>query len=145
MNTDWLSIPETQLESALGLALGANIDAADLYLQQSLDESWSLEDSIVKEGSFSIDRGFGLRVMSGEKTGFAYADQIDIAAILDAAKSAKSIVAAGKNAMIKTHSAIVVPQLYPAINPLNTIKDAEKVSFLKELDSFARQIDPRVK
>ena len=145
MNTDWLSIPETQLESALGLALGANIDAADLYLQQSLDESWSLEDGIVKEGSFSIDRGFGLRAMSGEKTGFAYADQIDLSAITDAAKSARSIAAAGKNAIIKPYSSIVVPALYPAINPLNTVKDAEKVVFLKELDGFTRQMDPRVK
>ncbi len=71
MNTDWLSINESQLESALGSAFGPNIDAADLYLQESQDESWMLEDGIVKGGNFSIDRGFGLRGMSGEKTGFA--------------------------------------------------------------------------
>jgi len=145
MNKDWLSISETQLESALGKACGPNIDAADLYLQQSLEESWILEDGIVKEGGFSIDRGFGLRVMSGEKTGFAYADQIALPSILEAAKSARSIVNSGGNAIIKSHSELVVPQLYPAINPLIITKDADKVIFLKEMDLLARKIDPRVK
>src|SRR3989338_4384569 len=97
----WLSIDEKQLETALGKAFGPNIDAADLYLEQSESESWLLEDGIVKEGGFSIDRGFGLRVMSGEKTGFAYADQIELSAILEAAKSARSIVKMGGNALVK--------------------------------------------
>lgn len=145
MNHDWLSISETQLESALGKAFGPNVDAADLYLQQSMHESWSLEDGIVKEGGFSIDRGFGLRVMSGEKTGFAYADQIELPAILDAAKSARSIVNMGGNAMMKSQAKLIVPQLYPAINPLVSLKDAEKVAFLKSLDAVARQMDLRVK
>lgn len=145
MNNDWLLIPETQLESALGSAFGANIDAADLYLQQSLTESWSLEDGIVKEGNFSIDRGFGLRVMSGEKTGFAYADHIDLAAIAAAAKSARSIVHIGQNAVIESHSTITVSPLYPAVNPLQTTQDATKVAFLKDLDRYARQMDSRVK
>ena len=145
MINDWLSISETQLESALGKAFGPNIDAADLYLQQTQEESWVLEDSIVKEGGFSIDRGFGLRVMSGEKTGFAYADQIELPAILDAAKSARSIVHSGGSALIKTHSHIIVPQLYPALNPLTTASDPDKVFFLKELDVLARAMDPRVK
>ncbi len=145
MSTDWLSISETQLESALGSAFGPNIDAADLYLQQSEDESWVLEDGIVKEGSFSIDRGFGLRVMSGEKTGFAYADQIELSAILDAAKSARSIVNSGGVALIKSQSKITVPQLYPALNPLIITKDADKVAFLKSLDVLARKMNSRVK
>lgn len=145
MKADWLTISETQLESALGKACGPHIDAADLYLQQTIEESWMLEDGIVKEGGFSIDRGFGLRVMSGEKTGFAYADQIALPAILEAAQSARSIVNSSGNALIKTHPEIVVPQLYPALNPLIMTQDADKVSFLKELDLIARKIDPRVK
>src|SRR3989338_4768814 len=104
MNTDWLSISETQLESALGKACGPHIDAADLYLQQSVEESWMLEDGIVKEGGFSIDRGFGLRVMSGEKTGFAYADQIALPTILEAVKSARSIVQTGSSGIIKPNN-----------------------------------------
>ena len=145
MKNDWLMIDERQLESALGKAFGPHIDAADLYLQQSEDESWVLEDGIVKEGGFSIDRGFGLRVMSGEKTGFAYADQIALPAILDAAKSARSIVQSGGNAIVRTGSLIALPPLYPALNPLTTAQDADKVTFLKELDIIARKIDPRVK
>lgn len=146
MSTDWLSINESQLESALGTALGPSIDAADLYLQQSQDESWMLEDGIVKGGNFSIDRGFGLRVMSGEKTGFAYADQIALPAIMDAAKSARSIVHGGGSLMVKTHhDKVAPPQLYPAINPLMSAADADKVTFLKELDLYARSLDARVK
>lgn len=145
MNLEWLSISESQLESALGSALGPHIDAADLFLQQTQEESWVLEDGIVKSGNFSIDRGFGLRVMSGEKTGFAYADQIAMPAIIDAAKSAKSIVHSGGSALIKTHHDIAVPQLYPPLNPLLSATDAEKVTFLKDLDLFARSLDVRVK
>lgn len=145
MKNDWLAIDEKQLESALGNAMGPHIDAADLYLQQSEEESWMLEDGIVKEGGFSIDRGFGLRVMSGEKTGFAYADKIDLPAIQAAARSARSIVKLGGNGIVKPSTSLSVPSLYPALNPLNTAKDAEKVAFLKELDGFARQLDARVK
>ena len=142
---DWLSINETQLESALGTAFGPSIDSADLYLQQTQNENWALEDGIVKEGGFSINRGFGLRVISGEKTGFAYADQIALPAILDAAQSARSIVNSNGTALIKPRSSRVVTQLYPAINPLITVSDADKVSFLKMLDQMARKRDPRVK
>ncbi|PIZ03839.1 MAG: metalloprotease TldD [Gammaproteobacteria bacterium CG_4_10_14_0_8_um_filter_38_16] len=145
MKNDWLSIDTSQLESALSYACGSNIDAADLFLQQSQDESWVLEDGIVKEGGFSIDRGFGLRVMSGEKTGFAYADQIELPAIIEAAKSARSIVKSGGNALIKIHTDIAPKQLYPAINPIISVNDADKVAFLKALDVFARKMDPRVK
>src|SRR3989338_6295372 len=141
----WLSIDEKQLETALGKAFGPNIDAADLYLEQSESESWLLEDGIVKEGGFSIDRGFGLRMMSGEKTGFAYADQIDLPSIQSAAAAARSIVKSGGSEIIKSASMIAAPSLYPALNPLNTAKDAEKVAFLKELDLFARAMDPRIK
>jgi len=145
MKNDWLAISETQLESALGKAFGPNIDAADLYLQQTEAESWVLEDGIVKEGGFSIDRGFGLRVMSGEKTGFAYADQIALPAIIEAAKSARSIVSSSGKALIKSNTTISAPQLYPALNPLMSATDIEKVTFLKDLDILARRIDPRVK
>ena len=146
IKNDWLStINETQLESILGYACGPHIDAADLYLQQLQEESWTLEDGIVKEGGFHIDRGFGLRVMSGEKTGFAYADQIEWRAMQEAAKSARSIVKTGGNGSIKQRTEISAPRLYPAINPLQSASDADKVIFLQSLDLFARKIDARVK
>src|SRR3990167_11290909 len=103
----------TTLSNILSQVTSAKVDAADVYLQESQAEHWLLEDGIVKEGGFSIDRGFGLRVISGEKTGFAHADQIELSAIIDAAKSARSIVHAGGSQLIKSHSKIIVPQLYP--------------------------------
>lgn len=145
MKNDWLAMDEKQVAVALGLAMGPRIDAADIYCQQTEEESWMLEDGIVKEGGFSIDRGFGLRVMSGEKTGFAFADKIDLAAIETAARSARSIVAIGGSGAVRATTTITAPPLYPAINPLTTAQDAEKVAFLKTLDLFARKSDPRVK
>src|SRR5260221_13186327 len=84
-----------QIENVLSKVLGNTIDEADIYIQSRREENWHLEDSIVKEGDFSIDRGFGLRVGSGEKTGFAYADHLDLKSLSHAAQSAKRIVYSG--------------------------------------------------
>lgn len=136
---------ENQLEDILGRALSPSVDYADLYLQASQAEDWFLEDGIVKEGSFSIDRGFGLRVISGEKTGFAYADDIRLPALEQAASSARSIVHSGSQGAIQIANASQVPQLYPDINPLSTMTEDDKVAFLQRLDHLAREKDPRVK
>ncbi len=85
-----------QLERALGTALAGGIDAADLYFQFSRDEGWSLEDGIVKEGSSSIEQGVGVRALAGEKTGFAYSDEILPEALLDAARAAHRCCAAAR-------------------------------------------------
>jgi len=138
-------LDEKQLESILGKMVGEKIDVADLYLQHTQSESWFLEESIVKEGEFNIDRGFGLRVISGEKTGFAYADQITMPAILDAAHSARCIVDSGGDAIVALQSKISVPALYPAINPISSLADQEKIILLQELDQLARNMDTRVK
>ena len=145
MKNDWLSLNESELELALGRAIGPHIDAADLFLQETQEESWILDDGIVKEGAFSLDRGFGLRVMSGEKTGFAYADQIELSAMLEAAQSARSIVKGGGSVLVKTGGEIISRRLYPAVNPLLLTQDVNKVAFLKSLDIYARKIDVRVK
>lgn len=155
MKNDWLSVKncllspvnldESQLEAALGKAFGPSVDLADLYLQHAQHENWFLEDGIVKEGGFGIDRGFGLRVISGEKTGFAYADEIALDAIADAARSARSIVAQHQNALVPVQRAITTPSLYPAINPIDSLKDASKIDLLRRLDALARAMDPRVK
>ena len=139
------SLLEQQLENILGLSLGPQIDAADIYLQSTEQEHWSLEDGFVKEGCFSIDKGFGLRVISGEKTGFAYADEINVKALEAAAHSARSIVQVGQSAQIKLTPALPVKSLYPSINPLASITDAEKIDFLYRVDQLARAKDPRVK
>ncbi len=140
-----VNLDEFQLEAALGKAFGPQVDLADLYLQHTQSENWFLEDGIVKEGGFSIDRGFGLRVISGEKTGFAYADDIQIEAITQAAASARSVLAHEKKAVVPVYKSIAVPSLYPSINPLKSFQDADKVVLLQRLDAMARKIDSRVK
>src|SRR3990167_8105174 len=141
-----VNLTATQLENVLGKALGPHIDAADLYLQHTQSEHWFLEEGIVKEGGFDINRGFGLRVISGEKTGFAYADQIAFPMITEAVSSARSIVKSGNHAAIALQSKkISIPALYPAINPLYSITDMEKINLLKELDLYARNLDSRIK
>ncbi|HYF98244.1 MAG TPA: DNA gyrase modulator, partial [Coxiellaceae bacterium] len=139
------SLVERELEQILSYALGKHIDAADIYLQSMQQEHWSLEDSQVKAGSFSIDKGFGLRVISGEKTGFAYADEISTKALEDAVQSARSIVQAGQSAVVKLVSAHNPPAFYPHINPLDTLSAAEKIDLLHKVDRLARAKDPRVR
>lgn len=142
---DQQDLDATQLDSILGRALGRNIDSADLYLQNLCEESWFLEDGIVKQSDFDIDRGFGLRVVSGEKTGFAYADDITAAALSDAAQSARSIVQGGDQAIVHTPTSRQLPSLYPAIDPITSLMEQEKVDLLYRIDQLARQYDPRVK
>jgi TldD protein len=137
-------LDESQIETVLGQLLGTNIDSADIYLQDSQEESWFLEDGIVKEGEFSIDRGFGLRVISGEKSGFAFSDHIDLKALQQAASSAKRIARSGQPGKLKVFRHQPVDTLYPTSNPLNSLKETEKVEFLLQLDTLARQMDPRV-
>lgn len=139
------NLDEQQIEKILGQAVGPNIDGADIYFQSTQDESWFLEDGIVKEGDFSIDRGFGLRVVSGEKSGFAYADNIDLKALKEAAGSARSIVRGGQTGSLQVFHHQSIKPLYPDANPLSAISEPEKVTLLLELDAMARQMDPRVK
>ena len=83
------------LEPAFGALLGPGIDFGDLYFQHSRRESWTVEDGIVKDGAHSIEQGVGVRAISGEKTGFAYSDDIHAQALLDAAGSARAIASSG--------------------------------------------------
>lgn len=140
-----VNLDESQLEASLGKAFGPRVDLADLYLEHTQSETWFLEDGIVKEGGFSIDRGFGLRVISGEKTGFAYADNIALDAIQRAAKSARSVLTSNQQSLIPVHSAVSTPALYPHANPLVSLPDVDKVAFMQRLDRIAHQIDSRVK
>ncbi|PJG86258.1 metalloprotease TldD [Conservatibacter flavescens] len=122
-----------------------NIDYGDLYFQLSQDESWSLEDGIIKEGSFHIDRGVGVRAVSGEKTGFAYSDQISLASLMQCASTAKIIGLEEKTDIIhrptlKETQAIL---RYQAINPLAMSKE-QKIELLRLIDRTARAEDPRV-
>jgi TldD protein len=139
------ALSETQLQSVLSGLLGPSIDAADLYFQVRQREAWQLEDGIVKEGSCDIERGVGVRAISGEKTGLAYSDEIEFQALLEAARSARAIAAGGKPGRLQAWQRQSSPALYASINPLIGIDDSVKVQLLTAVDASARRIDPRVK
>jgi len=133
-----------RLPALLGELVGPGIDAADLYFQSQVSESWMLEDGIVKEGSFHLDQGVGVRAQSGEKTGFAYSNSIEEHALRQAVGAARSIARAGQQGRVHTPSVQVPPRLYGADNPLEVLSRAEKVELLKRIDRATRALDPRI-
>ncbi|MBT4837336.1 MAG: metalloprotease TldD [Methylococcales bacterium] len=138
-------ISDAQLEKVLGIIQGTSVDAADVYFQSSRYESWSLDDGIIKEGSYSIDRGVGVRVISGEKTGFAYADDIILDNILDSAKTARNIVKCGQTASHKITHSPIIQSCYHPIEPFAGINTERKIDLLKRVDVEARKTDARIK
>jgi TldD protein len=142
------SLTESSLETVFGDIMTHDADYADLYFQYSRSEGWSLEEGRVKSGSFNIDQGVGVRVVSGEKTAFAYSDDISLTALRDAAAATRSIARAGGNGVSKpkiknTNSR--AGSLYTPNDPVSSFSDADKVRILERLEQFARAIDPRVK
>lgn len=138
-------LTEKNLQDVLVKALGPGIDDADIFLQYSQVESWGLEEGLVKSGSFAIDQGFGIRSISGDKTGFSYADDLTLNAMQEAAVYAKSIAKSGETGTIKAWQSNKITQnLYPNINPLLTFSESQKVDLLKHIDEFARSLDSRV-
>ncbi|GLX13322.1 hypothetical protein Pstr01_15610 [Pseudomonas straminea] len=133
------------LPGVLGELAGPGIDAADLYFQTQVSETWVLEDGIVKEGSFNLDQGVGVRAQSGEKTGFAYSNAITPEALSQAARAARSIARAGQQGRVQAFKATEVMPLYAADNPLDVIDRAQKVELLKRIDLATRALDPRIK
>jgi TldD protein len=138
-------IGDQDLERALGTLLRGDVDSADLYFQLSRHESWSLEDGIVKEGSHSIEQGVGVRAMAGEKTGFAYSDEIILPALLDASAAAGAIARRGQQGQVQAWSARSGHALYAPIDPLPTLTDEAKVELLQRVDREVRRLDPRVR
>jgi len=135
---------ESDLQSVLDQLMSHRIDYADLYFQSSQHESWSLENGIVKEGSFNIEQGAGVRAVSGEKTGFAYSDEIVLPALTQAASTARVIALSGQQARIKAWSHSPSHNLYLSDNPLQTLSADDKVALLQAVDAEARRQDPRV-
>ncbi|WP_306092922.1 PmbA/TldA family metallopeptidase, partial [Pseudomonas sp. SG-MS2] len=132
------------LQAVLGELAGPGIDAADLYFQGQISETWALEDGIVKEGSFNLDQGVGVRAQSGEKTGFAYSNAINLEALTSAARAARSISRAGQNGTVQAFRSQDVTALYAPDNPLDVLSRAEKVELLKRVDAATRALDPRI-
>ena len=132
------------LEPAFGALLGPGIDFGDLYFQHSRRESWTVEDGIVKDGAHSIEQGVGVRAISGEKTGFAYSDDIDSAALIEAARSARAIAREGTSHPARA----LVPgggrALYAPDDPIDGLGNEDKVEALRRIDRMLRAADPRV-
>jgi TldD protein len=137
-------LDESRLETALGALLGAAIDGGDLYFQASREEHWSLEDGIVKEGSHSIESGVGVRALAGERTGFAYSDEIVPEALLEAARAARAIAQSGGDGRVRAWRPVTPHRLYLPVDPIETLGDTEKVALLARVDRETRALDPRV-
>ena len=133
-----------QLDSIFGRLMDHHLDYADLYFQYTRSEGWSLEEGQVKSGSFNIEQGVGVRAISGEKTAFAYSDDISHAALIAASDATRAIAKSGAS---HKHYAVAHKTgnaLYQPIDPLTTLKDAEKVELLEKLERYARAADSRV-
>src|SRR5258706_4648683 len=137
-------LDENRLSTVLDAVMSRGVDYADLYFELSREESWSLEDGIVKEGSHSIEQGVGVRAISGEKTGFAYTDEVLLPALLEACDAARAIARIGGRNAVKTWQRPVTHRLYLPIDPLDAIKDEDKVAWLMRIDADTRRLDPRV-
>jgi TldD protein len=139
-------IGERELERLFGRLMAGPVDYADLYFQYSRHESWSLEEGIVKSGSHNIESGVGVRAVAGEKTGFAYSDEIVLPALLEAADAARAIARAGTDGRAPvTWQGAPGRQLYQPTDPLASLPDADKVQLLERVEREARAQDPRVK
>jgi TldD protein len=134
-----------KLERVFGTLAARKVDYADLYFQYSRYEGWSLEEGIVKSGSFNIEQGVGVRAVSGEKTAFAYSDEISFDALQDAAKATRAIAAAGQARTTRLARRNPPVPLYAAIDPIASLPSKEKVELLERLEKKCRALDPRVK
>ncbi|TAM51102.1 MAG: metalloprotease TldD [Burkholderiaceae bacterium] len=139
-------LTELHLSRTLREITSHKVDDADLYFQYTRSEGWSLEEGIVKTGSFSIDQGVGVRAVSGEKTAFAYSDDISEASLLDAARTVRSISSAAQSGRVKTATRKIANSrsLYGELDPIATLDSAAKVRLLEKAEQLARTRDPRV-
>jgi len=146
-------LDQSSLQQVLGQIMTHQVDFADLYFQYSRAESWSLEEGQVKSGSFSIEQGVGVRAVAGEKTAFAYTDDITLPALQQAAAATRAIAQAGAQARVEvpslTHDKhgrlqLSRPALYLPHDPLASLPDAHKVALLEKLERIARSLDPRI-
>ena len=139
-------LDESHLARALNEIKAHQVDEADLYFQYTRSEGWSLEEGIVKTGSFSIDQGVGVRAVSGEKTAFAYSDDISEASLLDAARTVRTISSASQNKRTKVATQKIAESrsLYTGHDPISTLDSAAKVALLGRVEKLARAKDPRV-
>jgi len=139
------ALGEGDLARTFGQILTHRVDYADLYFQYSRSEAWSLDEGIVKSGSFNIDQGVGVRAISGEKTAFAYSDDISARALGDAAGAVRAIASAGQEGKFgRFHPSVASHALYVPNDPIASLPAEAKVRLLERVEGFARAADPRV-
>jgi len=138
-------LTDHDLEHALASTMTGGVDYADLYFQQSRQESWVLEDGIIKDGGYHLEQGVGVRACSGEKTGFAYSDDLVLPALQQAAEAARAISRQGGDQQVAVWKKQPSPALYPSDDPILLLSVEEKLALLREADAAARATDSRVK
>jgi TldD protein len=137
-------LDENRIASVLGDVMGHAVDYTDIYFQLTREESWALEDGIVKDGAHSIEQGVGVRALAGEKTGFAYSDEVMLPALLEAAHAARAISRSGADGSVQAWRATGGRGLYLPIDPVETMADDDKVKLLEQIDREARSLDQRI-
>ncbi len=137
-------LEERHLSRALGSIMTRDIDSADLYFQISRQESWTVEDGIIKTGSFNLDQGVGVRAVSGEKTGFAYSDELMLPALEHAANAARAISRQGQTNAVQAWSRRERKDLYSAQDPITSIRDEQKTALIGDLEKKTRELDKRI-
>jgi len=138
------SLDQGDLARVLSHLMGAQIDGGDLYFQQVIREGWSLEDGRVRNASHTLEQGVGIRAVAGEKTGFAYADEIVMPALLEASSAARAIADHGQEGALAAWKRRQPAPLYGAQDPVASLEAAEKVDLLRQIDTYARSLDPAV-
>ncbi|MEM7405947.1 MAG: metalloprotease TldD [Pseudomonadota bacterium] len=137
-------LDESRVRAALEQLLSHRVDAADLYFQHSRSESWVLEDGIIKEGAHNIEQGVGVRALAGEKTGFAYSDEIAVPALTQAARAARAIAVSGHGARVKAWHPHGDDALYAPLDPASRLDESARIALLHQADAVARSADPAV-
>ncbi|MGV3654923.1 MAG: metalloprotease TldD [Noviherbaspirillum sp.] len=139
-------LDEARLAGVLGTMFTHKVDYADLYFQFTKSEGWSLEEGIVKTGSFSIDQGVGVRAVSGDRTAFSYSDEISERALQEAAAATRTIArqGAGRTKVASRVQAVGGRSLYLPNDPIASLDATAKVKLLEKVERIARAKDPRV-
>lgn len=138
-------LSHTELEKVLNHLMGPSVDAGDLYFQNTRHEAWALEDGLVRSGTHAVEQGVGIRAISGEKTGFAYADEIIMPSLLQAASAARAIARQGAQGTVQAWQRQDPKALYLPADPMDCLSADKKVDLLRQIDTYTRSLDPRVK
>ncbi len=137
-------LSHTDLHKVLSHLMGPSVDSGDLYFQNTSHEAWSLEDGLVRSGTHATEQGVGIRAISGEKTGFAYADEIIMPSLMQASTAARAIAQHGAQGQVQAWSRQNPQALYLPADPMEAMSADEKVDVLRQVDTYARSLDPRV-